>query len=817
MEKITHASLSPDALRLKINPKDFGFKTLLGFDDNGATEAAGQERAVKALVFGLEMRYPGFNVYVAGSRETGLFDLAKTYVEQVAAGSSLSPSDWCYVYNFKDHDAPIAIRLEKGMGREFKKDMSELVDNLKLYIPKIFESEMYLARKEEAIKAFNKARRQVFESLEQKTREKGFILQIDQAGMMVIPAKEDGTPFTPEELSALDDVHQTELKARSEELHKEMGNAMHQVHQLEQDVNERLKALDLDMAGQICDRFIEELKKKYESYELIQDYLSDVRSDVLKNLDDFRSKPQTQMPFPFPTMTPGFTQYEVNLIVDNADTKGAPVVIESNPSYTNLFGSVEKKAQFGALFTDFTMIKAGSIHRANGGYLIIKALDLLKWPFSYEALKRSLRERRLEIEDAAEQFGIFTTKTLKPKAMPLDVKIVLVGNPEIYQLLYSYDEDFRELFKIKAHMDVHVDRNEVRLEQVLRSLKALVKKMGLKDIDSGGIARLVEYSAELAGSQDKLSLKVSELADIICEADSWATKDGSPIITAEYIQKARDERDYRCRLYKDYLQDLLVRDVIKVNTSGRVIGQVNGLAIYDLGDYVFGRPSRITANIALGKEGIIDIEREAELSGNIHTKGVMILEGYLRAHFASDRPLSLAATICFEQSYGMIEGDSASGAELFALLSALSGMPLDQGIAVTGAVSQKGEILPIGGVTQKIEGFFDLCEARGLTGGQGVIIPKANVKDLMLKDRVIDAVRDNKFHIWAIDTVEEGIEILTGIPAGAVMPDGRYQEGSVFAMVDEKLQQFADLARSYGQEEGSDGAGSSDAMLIVKD
>ena len=816
MEKITHASLDPGALRLNIDPEGLGFETLLGFDDNGTIEAAAQERAVKALTFGLEMRHPDFNIYVAGPKETGLFDLARAYVEQVAGGLSLSPPDWCYVYNFKDHDAPVAIRLEQGRGRGFKKDMSELVDNLKLHIPKIFESEIYLARKEEVIRAFNKARNHVFEGLDKKAREKGFILQIDQAGMMVIPSKEDGNPFTPEELSALDEVRQGELKARSEELHREMGNAMRHVHQLEQDVSEGLKALDLDMAGQICDRFIEELKKKYEGHELIQEYLSDVKADILRNLDEFRSKPQAQAPFPFPGMAPGFTQYEVNLIVDNTDTRGAPVVIESNPSYPNLFGSVEKKAQFGALFTDFTMIKAGAFHRANGGYLIIKAMDLLKWPFSYEALKRSLRDRRLEIEDAGEQFGIFTTKALKPKAIPLDIKIVLVGNPELYQMLYSYDEDFRELFKVKAHMDVHVDRNDARLEQMLRSVKAIVEKNGLKDIDSSGIARLVEYSAELAGSQEKLSLKVSELADIVCEADFWAAKGKSPLITGEYIQKARDERDYRCRLYEDHLQDLLVRDVIKVSTSGRATGQVNGLAIYDLGDYVFGKPSRITANIALGKEGVINIEREAELSGSIHTKGVMILEGYLRAYFAADRPLSLAATICFEQSYGMIDGDSASGAELFALLSALSGMSIDQGIAVTGAVSQKGEILPIGGVTQKIEGFFDLCEARSLTGGQGVIIPKANVKDLMLKNKVINAVRDNKFHVWAIETVEDGIEILTGAPAGAIMPDGTYPEGSVFAMVDEKLQQFADLARSYGQEEGSGGAEASDDMLIVK-
>ncbi|UKL12988.1 Lon protease family protein [Dissulfurimicrobium hydrothermale] len=814
MEKITHVPLEPSALRLNIDPNGLGFETLFGLEENEETETLAQERAVKALAFGLEIRHPDFNVYVAGPKETGLFDLARMYVEQVAKTLPSSPSDWCYVYNFKDHDSPIAIRLEQGRGREFKRDMSVLVDNLKLHIPKIFESEIYISRKEEIIRAFNKARSQVFEELDRKVRESGFILQADQTGMMVIPAKGEGVPFTPDELSTLSEEQQMELKTRSEMLHREMGSTMRHVHQLEQEVSERLRALDAEMVGQVCDRFIDELKKKYEGHGLIQDYLSDVKADVIKNMDDFRSKPQAQTPFPFPMMTPSFTQYEVNLIVDNIETKGAPVVIESNPSYPNLFGSIEKKAQFGALVTDFTMIKAGAFHKANGGYLIIKAMDLLKWPFSYEALKRSLRDRRLEIEDPGEQFGLFTTKTLKPMAIPLDIKIVLVGNSEIYQLLYNFDEDFRELFKVKAHMDVHVDRNEARLGQLLQSVKTIVKKNGLRDIHNTGIAKLIEYSAELAGSQEKLSLKVSDIADLICEADFWAAKDGSPLITGEYIQKAMNEKAYRCRLYEDHLQELLAKGIIKVNTSGRAVGQVNGLAIYDLGDYIFGKPSRITANISLGKEGVINIEREAELSGSIHTKGVMILSGYLRAYFSADRPLTLAATICFEQSYGMIDGDSASGAELFALLSALSGMPIDQGIAVTGAVSQKGEILPIGGVTQKIEGFFDLCKAHGLTGSQGVIIPKANVKDLMLKEEVVGAVEAGRFHIWAIETVEEGIEILTGIPAGVRDVDGNYPEGTLFYLVDLRLQELAEAAKSYGHEEegvmeeAAEGAGS---------
>ena len=813
MEKITHKSLEPEMLRLNVDPDSLGFDTLLESDKGERAEMIAQDRAIDALTLGLGIRHPDFNIYVAGPKETGLFELARIYVEQAAKESVHPPSDWCYVYNFKDNDSPVAIELENGKGREFKKDMAELVDNLKFHIPKLFESEIYAMRKEEVIKAFNKARGNVFEKLDQKVRENGFILQADQSGMMVAPAKEDGSMFTPEELSALPEEKQDELKDKSEQLHKEMGSAMRHIHQLEQEVGEKFRAIDTELIGQICDGFINTIKDNYKTHELIQDYLSDVRADVIKNMDDFRVKgPSTQTAFPFPAMAPSFTQYTVNLIVDNADTKGAPVIIESNPSYPNLFGSVEKKAQFGALLTDFTMIKAGAFHRANGGYLVIKAMDILKWPFSYEALKRALRDKKLEIEDPAEQLGIFTAKVLKPKSIPLNVKIIMVGNSDIYQLLYNYDEDFKGLFKIKAHMDIHVEKNETRLQQLLQSIITIINKKGLKDIHKTGIARLVEYSAWLAGSQDKLSLKVSELADLICEADFWAGKAGNSIIMGEHMQKAMDEKAYRCKLYEDHLQELLTKNIIKVSTSGRTVGQVNGLAVYDLGDHVFGKPSRITANIALGKEGVINIEREAELSGSIHTKGIMILTGYLRAHFASNCPLSLAATICFEQSYGMVDGDSASGAELFALLSALSGMPLDQGVAVTGAVSQKGEMLPIGGVTQKIEGFFDLCETRGLTGGQGVIIPRANVRDLMLKNRVINAVRDKKFHIWDIEKVEEGIEILTGIPAGSPGPDGTYPEGSVFAMVDEKLKQLADTAKSYGQEE--DNIGSNETLIV---
>ena len=795
--------LDPEKLSLKIDPQSLNFQRLSEFDTKEG-EIMAQDRAIQALTFGLRIGHPDFNVYVAGIKETGLFELARSYVEEIAGNSAPPPSDWCYVHNFRDPDTPAAVELQGGSGREFKKDMADLVDELKLHIPKVFESETYLAQKEEVISAFNQGRKQVFQELEDKVREKGFVLQADQSTMMIIPAKEDGSPLSHEDLSKLSEEEQNDLKAKSEGFHKDMGVIMRHIHESEQDVRRKLKNLDKDMVGRTVDNCLKPLKEKYESHNMLPDYLADVKKDVIRHMDDFRPKSgATQaMPFTFPGMEPSFTQYEVNVLVDNSETKGTPVVMESNPSYPNLFGSVERKAQFGALFTDFTMIKSGAIHRANGGYLLIKALDLLKWPLSYEALKRTLRNREIEVEDPGEQFGLFTTKALKPEPIPLRIKIVLIGNPFIYQLLYNYDEDFKELFKVKAHLDVHVDRDEGSLEQFLRSTKALVERENLKDLHKTGVVRLIEYSSELAGSQDKLSLKISDLADLLREADFWAGSEGDDLIEDRHVRRAIEERINRCNLYEDHLQEMLKKEILKVATSGKTVGQVNGLAVYDLGDYMFGRPSRITANISLGKEGIVNIEREADLSGNIHTKGIMILTGYLRARFAADCPLSLDASICFEQSYGMVEGDSASGAELFALLSALSDVPIDQGIAVTGAVSQKGEILSVGGVTRKIEGFFDLCEARGLTGKQGVIIPKSNINNLLLKSKVLEAVKQGDFQIWAISNVEEGLEILTGRPAGTLGPDGCYSAGSVFAKVDERLRDLAEKIKLFSQKEG---------------
>ena len=792
--------LEANEVRLRIDPRSLGVASTEELEPFHERILA-QERAVRALDFGLNFEDLDFHIYVAGEASLGASYITRSLVE-LQAKERPTPSDWCYVYNFKDPDSPRALELPHGRGRELKKDMADLVENLKQHLPEAFESESYLTRKENIIREFNLRRAKIFEELEQKVKAEGFILNVEPMGMMIIPAKEDGTPMTPQDVQALPEEKKELLKRKSEELQKELNATARRIQQLEKELREELKKLDREVALKLVGTYIQELKEKYAGLSGVLAYLDEVQEDIIKHLDDFRQRPAPPppLPFPVPPPQPSFTRYEVNVFVDNSETKGAPVVFEPNPTYTNLFGAIERKAQFGALLTDFTMLKAGSLHKANGGFLIVRAIDLLKYPFSWENLKRTIKTRKIYLEDLAEQIGLFTTKTLKPEPIPFRAKVILQGDPFIFHLLYLFDETFREVFKVKAHLDVWVDRDELRTKQFLRAVAAMVKRDGLLPLDASALARLIEFSCELAGRQDKLSLKLPVIQDVVKEAHFWASKEGASLIKAEHLDRAIREREFRANLPEEHIQELIEKDILKIQVEGAQVGSINGLSVYDLGDYSFGRPTRITANISLGKEGVVNIEREADLSGKIHTKGVLILAGFLRERFVYDKPLTLTATLCFEQSYGLVDGDSASGAELFALLSALSGVPINQGIAVTGAVSQKGDILPVGGINKKIEGFFKVCQAKGLTGSQGVIIPEANVKELMLKEEVVEAIRAGKFHLWAISRVEEGIELLTGKPAGERRPDGTYPEGTIFYLVDRKLRELAELAKNFAKD-----------------
>ncbi|MDP3183342.1 MAG: ATP-binding protein [Desulfobaccales bacterium] len=795
--------LKPESLRAVCDPEQLGFETTLDITPL-KEKVVGQERAKHALEFGLVVKDPEYNIYVAGPPLSGKTEMIKDYVAELAA-SEPTPPDQIYVFNFKDSEKPQALSLPTGQGRVLKADMEELISTLRVQIPEVFESEDYSSRRETLVHRFTQERNTILQELDAKAGKGGFILNISQTGLMIFPGKE-GKPLSEEELKALSDEEREALRQKSTALHTVMNEAIRKIRKMEKEFQDVEKKLDQDVALYVVGHHMEDLLEKYKDLPQVLEYLKEVQADILKNIDDLKRRPGTPTgPLPFPMPEPSFTQYQVNVFVDHSETKGAPVVMENNPTYPNLFGAVERRVQFGALLTDFTLIRAGALHRANGGYLILEILDLLRWYFSYEALKRCLKDRRIKIEDLAEQFGLISTRTLQPQPIPLNIKVILIGDPHIYQLLYIYDEDFTRLFKIKAQFDWRMPKTDDHLQKFCSLVASYCREEKLLPVHKTGMARLVEYAGELAGHQKKLTLQLKQVLDILKEANYWAGTNTHQVIFGSDVEKAINEKTYRADLPEEKMQEFIDEGMLFIETSGKVVGQVNGLSFYALGDHAFGRPSRITATVALGKEGVVAIDRESQLSGNIHTKGVMILAGYLKSRFAQNKPLTLSASLCFEQSYGMVEGDSASGAELMALLSALAEVPAAQNIAMTGSVSQRGEVQPIGGVNEKIEGFYKVCKVRDLDGTQGVIIPKANVHDLMLKKEVVDAVKDGKFHIWAVGQVDEALELLTGLPAGQRLADGTFEPDTVNYKVDQTLRRLMETARELMKEKEEKG------------
>ena len=790
--------LKPESLRAVCDPNTLGFETTLDLTPLTGKVVA-QDRVKHALEFGLGLKDLEYNIFVAGAPMSRKTETIKAYVQELAAKEP-SPPDYLYVHNFKEPERPRVLILPSGLGRTFKTDMESLISSLRAYIPEVFESEDYTNRREALVRQFTQARNAILQELDARASKEGFILNITQSGLMIFPGK-DGKPMSEEDLKALSEEERESLRERSNALHAEMNEAINKIRKMEKEFHEAEKKLDQDMALSAVGHYIEEVAEKYAKFPQVTEYLREVENDILKNIDDLKKKPGTPSPFPFPVPEPSFTQYQVNLFVDNSETKGAPVIVENNPNYSNLFGGIERRAQFGALVTDFTLIRPGSLHRANGGYLILNVLDLLRWFFSYEALKRCLKEREIKIEDLAEQLGFISTRTLQPQPIPLNLKVILVGDPYIYQLLYIYDEDFQKFFKIKAHFDSVMRKTPEHVQEFAALVAGYVKEENLLPVHKTGMARLIEYAQEITGHQEKLTLQLKEVLDIVKEANFWAKNNTHNVIFGSDIDKAINEKIYRVDLPEEKLQEFIEDGMLFIETEGAVVGQVNGLSVYMLGDHAFGRPSRITAAYSLGKEGVVAIDRESQLSGNVHTKGVMILAGFLKSRFAQDKPLTLSATLTFEQSYGLVEGDSASAAELLALLSVLADVPLKQNIAITGSVSQRGEIQPIGGVNWKIEGFYKVCQARGLDGSHGVIIPKANVKDLMLKKEVVEAVRQGKFHVWAVGQIDEALELLTGLPAGKRLPDGTFEPDTVNYKVDQTLRRLMETARELMKEE----------------
>jgi lon-related putative ATP-dependent protease len=791
--------LKPESLRAVCNPEQFGFETTLDLSPLKEKVVA-QDRVQHALEFGLGVKDPEYNIFVAGPPRAGKTEIIEAYVQELAA-TEPTPPDYVYVHNFKEPEKPRALDLPTGRGKVLKSDMQELIAALRMQIPDVFESEDYSNRREALVREFTQARNAILQQLDARAGEEGFILNISPTGLMIFPGKE-GKPMSEEELKALNEEEREALRQKSSALHAEMNEAIRKIRKMEKEFQEAERKLDQDVALYVVGHRIEELVDKYKDLPQVTEYLREVQADILRNIEDLKKRPGTPgpFPFPFPTPEPSFSQYQVNVLVDNSDTKGAPVILERNPNYGNLIGGIERRAQFGALITDFTLIRSGSLHRANGGYLILNALDLLRWFFSYEALKRCLKEREIKIEDLAEMLGYIAARTLQPQPIPLKIKVVLIGDPFIYQLLYIYDEDFHKLFKIKAHFDSRMKKTPAHLEKFCALIAGFCQKEKLMPVHKTGMARLVEYAQELSGHQEKLTQQIKEIQDILKEANYWARTNTHEVIFGSDVEKAIAEKTYRSDLPEEKLQEFIDEGMLFIETKGGVPGQINGLSVYTTGDHAFGRPSRITATYSLGKEGVVAIDREAQMAGNIHNKGVLILAGYLKSRFAQDKPLALSASLTFEQSYGLVEGDSASAAELLALLSVLADVPLAQNIAITGSVSQRGEIQPIGGANWKIEGFYKVCQARGLDGTQGVIIPQANVQDLMLKKEVVEAVKAGKFHVWAVSHVDEALELLTGQPAGKRLPDGTFEPDTLNYKVDQTLRRLMETARELMKE-----------------
>jgi lon-related putative ATP-dependent protease len=760
-------------------------------------EIIGQGRALRAMKFGFEIDEKGFNIYAAGQPGTGKTTTVKAYLEEVAE-SRLPPFDWCYVHNFKTPAEPNAIRLPQAHAIEFKKDIGNLIDNVKKVLPEIFQSEDYANRKKAALESAEKQRNDLFAEISKKATKKGFALQSSPSGLLVVPTLE-GQPLDQKEFAALSPDALAKITKAREELEDELRNTMHELREIDSKAKEALEELNRKVALYAIDHFVDYLKEKYSKIDEVVKYLESIQGDILDNLDAFVTDSDAEPPSQEAAIAiiQFFRKYEVNVLVNNEGVSGAPVIVEPNPTHLNLFGRAEKEARFGVLTTDFTLIRPGSLHKANGGYLIIPIQELLAAPYAYDSLKRALKNEEITIEDAEESSGVLTARGLKPEPMKLKVKVVLIGNPELYDLLYTKDPDFRELFKVKAHFDTSMDRNDENIAKYCAAITSVCEKEGLKHLDTEAIAKVIEYSSRLAEDQSKVSTKFSDVADIIREATFYAEKENVEYVTGSHVAKAIEEKIYRSNLVQEKIQEMISRNMILIDTEGEKVGQLNGLAVISYGDVSFGGPSRITASVGVGRQGIVDIEREANLGGPIHTKGVMILGGFLSRLFAYNKPLGLAARLVFEQSYSGVDGDSASSTELYAILSELSGIPVKQQYAVTGSVNQNGEVQAIGGVNEKIEGFFDVCKVKGFTGVQGVVIPESNAQNLMLREDIVEAVKAGEFHIVTVSTIAEGIEVLTGMKAGEKQLDGSFEKDTVYYKVDMRLTEMAEVLKQY--------------------
>ncbi len=794
--------LSPESLRWICDPSEFKFKTTAALPPlKGIIE---QDRATRAIRFGLDICSPGYNIYVSGLTGTGKTTVIKTFLEEIAAKMPC-PDDWCYVYNFQDPSCPTILNLPAGRAKALRAEMEDLVDYLKVEIPKAFESKEYEERVGKLLRENQVLQQKLLTQLSEKTRAQGFDIEFTKMGISLIPMSE-GKRLSAEDYEALDQETKSQIEQRRAGLEQEVQAFLRHVREANKKSRDKINDLHRRVGLYVVGIRIDGIKEQFADFSQVLGYLQDVQEHILSHLEDFTedaSKTESEAPsqLHLEISEDPFAKYSVNIVVDNTGLKGAPVVIETNPTYFNLFGRVERRAKFGVLAADFTMIRAGSFAEANGGFLVVNARDVLLNSGVWETLKRTIKNKEVRIEDIAEQFGVVQVAGMRPNPIPANVKVIMIGHQRIYHELFSLDEDFRKIFKVKADFDSEMPKNADAFNDYASFISSRCNDEGLLHFDPSGVAQVIEYGAWLVDNQQKLSARLSDVADIVREASYWAGNDGKEVVSAEHVERAVEEKCFRSCLIEERIRNLITEGTLLVDVAGEAIGQVNGLAVIDLGDLRFGKPSRITAKTFMGKSGVTDIERESEMSGKIYDKGVLILSGYLGAKYAQKRPLSLAASLCFEQSYEGIDGDSASSTELYALLSSLSKVPIKQGIAVTGSVDQSGQIQPIGGVNQKIQGFYDVCKAKGLTGDQGVMIPVQNVKNLMLRKDVVVAVSKGKFHIYAVSTIDEGIEILTGVPAGKRINGQAYRKGTINYLVENQLKAFSEGLKKFDAKE----------------
>lgn len=786
--------LNYKALKTYCKTDNFDFNTTAELEDND--KGIGQDRAIRALEFGLNVDVRGNNLYLEGPSGVGKTMYTRNYLEKLSSKKKI-PMDWCYIYNFDNPNQPIAVSLAAGQGKEFKETMDGFIKDVRADISKTFSNEDFEKEKALIRQEFEQKRSVLLEKLNAKASKYNFIVKTAQNGVYMMPVYE-GKALEEEDFEKLDDKLKLEYEANSTIVQEYIMTAIGEIKIIEKQADKKIEEWQSNVSLLTVNVHVNYVKSKFKRNKKISQFMDSIKKDILKNIqyfvhptDEQDSKKSNSHHSQTPNEEQPWLNYRVNLFVDNSKLEGAPVIMDSNYSFQNIFGKLEYENFMGTFKTDFTMIKPGLLHIANGGYIIFQAEDLLSNPQCYEYLKRVLRVKEIGIDNSQEHRSTMVMISLKPEPIPLDVKVILIGSEEIYQTLLSLDPNFKKLFKIKIEFADDAPRTDENILLLARFMHTFCESEHLPHLDKLAVARMIEYASKLADDKRKLATRFNDLSQIISEAGTWAIMARSKVITEKFIKKAIDEKISRVQKYDNRLSEMIKDDMLLIDTDGYKVGQINGLTVMTTGDYTFGKPARITANTYTGKSGIINIEREVKLSGSSHSKGVLILTGYLGEQFAQDFPLSLTASICFEQLYNGVDGDSASSTELYALLSSLANVPINQSIAVTGSVNQKGEIQPIGGVNEKIEGFYNVCKMKGLNGNHGVIIPIQNVVNLSLSDEIIDAVKNKKFHIYAVSTIEEGIEILTGVPAGRKDTLGNFPAGSVNYLAYEKLKKYA--------------------------